>query len=118
MTLAEVRQLVSQGIQIGSHGLTHCDLTEQPYDVKKAEIQDSRFCCERLVGQPILGFAYPHGESDVECQRMAAEAGYEYACGTRGRKVRTDGFDPFTLPRIGVPDVPGESLMRVLRGCA
>lgn len=117
LSVEQMRDLISQGIEIGSHGLTHCDLTQQPSSVKRVEIEDSKLRCEQLVGQPTLGFAYPHGECDPECKQLAAAAGYEFACGTGGKKVRIDSFDRFALPRIGVPDVPGESLMRVLRGC-
>jgi peptidoglycan/xylan/chitin deacetylase (PgdA/CDA1 family) len=114
MSPEEVTRLASPRIAIGGHAVTHQLLTTLPVPERRAEIEASRALCRRLVpDQPVTGFAYPHGDRDPETIAMVRDAGYVWACSTRPGAIGRRMHDPFDLPRVAVPDVGGEALVRL-----
>jgi peptidoglycan/xylan/chitin deacetylase (PgdA/CDA1 family) len=78
LTADEVGAVADAGIEIGSHGLRHRDLTTVPGDGLRAEVADSRRILAELVEAPVGGFCYPYGacgEREVDAVR---DAGYGY----------------------------------------
>lgn len=75
LTDAQVRQLVESGvIEIGSHTLTHANLSRLDDQTREHELAESRRALQQLTGQPIESFAYPfgiYGEADVAAARQA-----------------------------------------------
>ncbi|MCX4700628.1 polysaccharide deacetylase family protein [Streptomyces sp. NBC_01373] len=80
LTADAIRHAASEGIEIGSHGLTHVDLTTADADTLKAEVVESRAAIEVLTGTPVVGFCYPYGTVDRRALDAVREAGYSYAC--------------------------------------
>jgi peptidoglycan/xylan/chitin deacetylase (PgdA/CDA1 family) len=99
-----VRALASQGIEIGSHTVSHVILARAPLDHAERELRDSKARLEAEIGRPVVGFAYPNGNAgDFTAEHVALvrRAGYGYAC-TAERGANAPGDDAFRLRRIGI----------------
>jgi peptidoglycan/xylan/chitin deacetylase (PgdA/CDA1 family) len=98
----ELRELVDQGMSIGSHTLNHPILSQQSSDEAWREISESRSVLEEAVGKPVWALAYPFGDpasvSTREMQ-MAEQAGFQCAFMNIG-----GGFGA-QLPRFALPRV-------------
>jgi len=76
----QIRGLYASGWEIGSHSLSHADLTERS-DRQMDEIVESRRKLQTLLGVPILSFSYPFGAYDENSVYYAHYAGYIAAMG-------------------------------------
>jgi peptidoglycan/xylan/chitin deacetylase (PgdA/CDA1 family) len=98
----DLRQLVGQGMSIGSHTLNHPILSQQTSDEAWREISESRSVLERAVGKPVWALAYPFGDPASVTTRemqMAEQAGFQCAFMNVG-----GGFGA-QLPRFALPRV-------------
>ncbi|MDQ1045702.1 peptidoglycan/xylan/chitin deacetylase (PgdA/CDA1 family) [Streptomyces sp. V4I2] len=93
-----IRHAAAQGVEIGSHGLTHVDLTRADDALLRAEVKDSRTALCELVGADIHGFCYPYGLVDRRAVDAVREAGYRYACATDPGDLSC----PLAIPRVHV----------------
>ncbi|MEU3945617.1 polysaccharide deacetylase family protein [Streptomyces sp. NPDC029526] len=75
-----VRRAAAAGVEIGSHGLMHTDLTRADDATLTAEVVDSRALLSKLTGAPVEGFCYPYGTLDRRAVDAVRDAGYAYAC--------------------------------------
>lgn len=64
-------------LRIGSHTLTHPDLTKISREQLKLELADSKAKLEKLVRYPIEDLALPHGSYNNEVLSMAEAVGYK-----------------------------------------
>jgi len=99
---AELRQLVDQGMSIGSHTLNHPMLSQQTSELAWREIAESRTLLENAIGRPVWALAYPFGDPGSVTLRemqMAEQAGYQCAFMNIG-----GGFGA-ALPRFALPRV-------------
>lgn len=80
MDADQIRALYAAGWEIGSHSLSHMDLTESPKR-QSDEIVESRRRLQSLLGIPILSFAYPFGAYDSDSLYYVRYAGYIAAMG-------------------------------------
>ena len=80
MNTEQIRTLYAAGWEIGSHSLSHVDLTVRT-DRQIDEIVDSRTKLQALLGLPILTFAYPFGAYDKDALHYVHFAGYSAAMG-------------------------------------
>jgi peptidoglycan/xylan/chitin deacetylase (PgdA/CDA1 family) len=86
----EARQLVQDGMEIGSHSLTHARLPELDDRAAKLELEQSKAALEEHLGVPVKVFAFPYNSLRRRHRAMAKEAGYLAAVagvvhGGRGR---------------------------------
>jgi peptidoglycan/xylan/chitin deacetylase (PgdA/CDA1 family) len=98
----ELRQLVDQGMRVGSHTLNHPMLSQQTSELAWTEISESRSLLEEAVGGPVWALAYPFGDPASVTTRemqMAEQAGFECAFMNIG-----GGFGA-ALPRFALPRV-------------
>lgn len=95
MTADQVRLAAAEGMEIGSHGLSHTSLPSIHGAAVTVQVQQSRSRLRDLVGQEISGLAYPYGHVGTREIDAARAAGYDYACAVwdSGRK------DVHALPR-------------------
>ncbi|KMS90956.1 polysaccharide deacetylase [Streptomyces regensis] len=96
LTADGIRRAAAAGVEIGSHGLTHVDLTRADDIVLKAETAESRAALEELTGTPVTGFCYPYGTVDRRAVEAVREAGYTYACAIDPGELT----GPHVLPRV------------------
>jgi peptidoglycan/xylan/chitin deacetylase (PgdA/CDA1 family) len=80
MNADQLRALYAAGWEIGSHSLSHKDLTTHPAR-QMDEIIESRRRLESLLGIPVLSFAYPFGAYDSDSLHYVHQAGYIAAMG-------------------------------------
>ena len=80
MNVDQIRALHAAGWEIGSHSLSHKDLTIPPYR-QEDEIVQSRRMLETRLGMPILSFAYPFGAYDEDSVNYVHFADYIAAMG-------------------------------------
>ncbi|MGP2441018.1 polysaccharide deacetylase family protein [Streptomyces sp. JW3] len=98
LTTDGVRRAAAEGVEIGSHGLTHVDLTRADDDTLYAETAGSRARLADIAGTPVTGFCYPYGTLDARAVDAVRGAGYGYAC----------AIDPgpltgrYALPRVHI----------------
>jgi peptidoglycan/xylan/chitin deacetylase (PgdA/CDA1 family) len=76
----QIRELHANGWEVGSHSLSHVDLTERA-DRQREEIIESRRRLEAILDLPILSFAYPFGAYNADSVQFARQAGYIAAVG-------------------------------------
>jgi peptidoglycan/xylan/chitin deacetylase (PgdA/CDA1 family) len=102
-SIEELRQMAADGIEIGAHTRTHCDL---------AKIQDSNLLYDEVVTageelqaalrRPVRYFAFPFGQYanlNRTVFHMAYEHGYDGICSAYGG-YNFPGDDAFHLQRI------------------
>jgi peptidoglycan/xylan/chitin deacetylase (PgdA/CDA1 family) len=61
MTAAQVKSLYTAGNEIGSHTVTHPDLTTVSQADLVTEMSQSQTTLQNLLGVPVTDFAYPYG---------------------------------------------------------
>lgn len=98
LTAHQVREIASDGIEIGSHGLVHVSLLRADDGQLQEETVRSRAVLEELLGQPVRGFAYPYGHSDARVVAATRNAGYDYACAVEP----WSGIGRYAIPRTAV----------------
>lgn len=76
MTADQVTALSQIGFEIGSHTVSHADLTQLPPDRLRAELADSRARLEQLTSGPVLDFCYPAGRFNQAVVDAVKAAGY------------------------------------------
>lgn len=103
LTEPHMREMSSEGITFGAHGLTHAILTRVSSGEKQREIAGSR---EQLNASGFARsdiFSYPNGDWDEETAVFTREAGYQGAVTTQLGTVEAESR-PFQLRRIAVHD--------------
>jgi peptidoglycan/xylan/chitin deacetylase (PgdA/CDA1 family) len=76
----QIRELYAAGWEIGSHGVSHHDLTTRP-GKQEEEIVKSRQRLESYLDVPVRSFAYPFGAYDADSLYFVKYAGYIAAMG-------------------------------------
>jgi peptidoglycan/xylan/chitin deacetylase (PgdA/CDA1 family) len=102
---AELRAAADQGLDIGSHTVTHPWLPRLDRDEAKRELVDSRQALEDLLGRTVSSLAYPTGGWNPEVRAIAAEAGYRIGI-TVDRGLNTTRVPHLSLRRSFVPHDP------------
>jgi len=98
---AALRGLVAAGIEVGSHGRHHLDLTACDDATLAGEVAGSREELAAAIGTPVATFCYPYGRFDARVRAAAAVAGYAAATAIHGVSAARAG-DAFALPRLPV----------------
>ncbi|MEU6057106.1 polysaccharide deacetylase family protein [Streptomyces sp. NPDC047097] len=78
LTEEDVRRCAAAGMEIGSHGLLHIDLTQADDRELAEETRLSRELLRAATGRAPRGFCHPYGRLDRRTVRAAREAGYGY----------------------------------------
>jgi len=119
LTLTQARAMRQQGIELGSHTVSHPKLNSLDREGKKREILGSKKMLEEKLRGPVPFFCYPYGIYDNETLRAVREAGYLGACSNRpgvNRTVQKNGRrgveDPFRLRRT---EIAGSDTLEVFR---
>jgi|SRR5579872_378305 len=104
LTASEVRQLISAGMSIGAHTLSHPMLSQLPPAIAYEEIVESRKRLESALKRRVWAFAYPFGDPQSVTPQVLAmphEAGYQVALLNFGGGLGS-ALSPYSLPRIHV----------------
>jgi peptidoglycan/xylan/chitin deacetylase (PgdA/CDA1 family) len=101
MSAAQLREMRSLGLTIGSHTVNHPMLAELSPEQQRSELADSKAALEDLLGEEIRHLCYPSGSFDLSTVRIAAATGFLTATTClRGNAEPVD--HPLALPRKAI----------------
>lgn len=82
LTWNQIRKMVSRGLDVGSHSVTHPVLTQLESQHLMNELNASKRKIERELGKKIEIFCYPNGQKgdyNIEVKNAIKDCGYRYA---------------------------------------
>jgi peptidoglycan/xylan/chitin deacetylase (PgdA/CDA1 family) len=98
---SEIRNLAGEGFEIGSHSLSHSNLTRLAMNQVRNEIERSKGELENLIGKEVRTFCYPRGDYNHEIAELGKDAGYQAAVSLRpGNRNSITAI--YTLYRIAI----------------
>jgi len=107
MSWDQVRALVAQGFEIGSHTDTHVDLGRADSETVRRELAVSKQKISRELGSDVQLFAYPFGGREnisEHARELVRESGFSCCVASYGG-VNATGASPYHLQRIPVDAV-------------
>jgi peptidoglycan/xylan/chitin deacetylase (PgdA/CDA1 family) len=119
LTVAQLREMVTEGIEIGAHTWSHPNLLRLTVDQQRAELLKSKLALEDWTGREVRSMAYPFGKKwrhfDEKTEEIARNVGYALAVSVCYRGLlETDS--PYSLPRFVVTRDSTEVLAEKVRG--
>jgi len=97
----DLRRLVAAGHEIGSHTLSHAQLSAVKAAEAEREISTSKGVIEEMTSAPVKHFSFPYGLAGYfppYCRRYVERAGYE-SCASGVRGINTSEADVYFLSR-------------------
>lgn len=101
MTSGQIIDLYKNGMNIGSHTVSHLNLPSLPADELQRQLADSKQYLEQLLGHKIYDFCYPSGKFDDNVMVNLNALGYKTATTTKNG-IPDLNANIFELPRIRV----------------
>ncbi len=101
LSWAQIKEMLSQGIDFGSHTLNHPALTELDDESVCKELVQSKKIIEEQLGVACSHFAYPFGLLNERTRELVQQASFKTACTTRSG-FNNAARDPLMLHRIEV----------------
>ncbi len=101
MTWQQLIELDSKGMDIGSHAVTHRDLTAMPADEARVEISQSAADISSKLGHQPYWFCYPSGKFNPETIKLVFQSGYLLAASTETGELQSSDT-PYQLKRYRV----------------
>jgi len=102
MNIDQVLEMHNAGWEVGSHSLSHLDLTKLEPDALRNEIVGSREMLEEILGIPVLTFAYPFGFKNESAVDYVKFAGYIGAMGASGYTPAQGLWNLYYLQRVEI----------------
>jgi peptidoglycan/xylan/chitin deacetylase (PgdA/CDA1 family) len=99
LTWNEIIEMSKNGVEIGSHSLTHPALTELKKEDMEKEIINSKKIIEDRISKEVKFFSYPYGVYNKEVIEVVKKAGYEGALVNRKKRMK---ITQYTIPRVGI----------------
>lgn len=106
MTWAEVNQVISAGVEVGSHTVTHSPLATLAPDELDMELQQSRTAYFEHTGAMPQVISYPVGSYNQQVKQAATAAGYQFGLAVNHRRYDADIQDDFEIPRVELYNEP------------
>ncbi|HMS00371.1 MAG TPA: polysaccharide deacetylase family protein [Anaerolineales bacterium] len=113
MDKAQIRALYEAGWEIGSHSLSHRDLTTHPA-AQEEEIVNSRKKLESYLDVPVRSFAYPFGAYDSNSLKLIKFAGYVAAMGLGDKSIQGKGNIYYLYRHSITAETTLESFIQIL----
>lgn len=103
MRWPHIKEMANNGMDIGSHTMTHPLMSQMSEQVLCREVQDSRNRLRDELGRSVNGFVYPSGDYHAMAKEVVRQAGHWYACTSESGFV-TPSSDPYLLRRVNISD--------------
>jgi peptidoglycan/xylan/chitin deacetylase (PgdA/CDA1 family) len=100
MNEATIQKLATEGVEFGSHTLSHPRLATLSDEEQRAELVESLHKLESLGTTPPT-ICYPYGSYNDSTLQIAREAGYKYGFST-DKGLNDSTTDPMRLKRIAM----------------
>ena len=104
LQVEQLKELLDHGWDVGSHSMTHTELTQNHALVRK-EILQSRLDLENALSIKIFSFAYPFGSSDWYVSHKVSDYGYRAGVGV-GHLVN---HSPGTVYNLSRREIQGDA---------
>jgi peptidoglycan/xylan/chitin deacetylase (PgdA/CDA1 family) len=118
MTWGQLKEVVQEGCEIGSHGFYHLYLKSKFYqeDPKgfEKEIVYSKKVLEKELGISVQDFIYPFGVKSPEAVSLLKSTGYAYAYSLKVKPVEMDTEDHFDMPRYMLTRSMATSILQTI----
>jgi peptidoglycan/xylan/chitin deacetylase (PgdA/CDA1 family) len=101
MSWQELREIGTEGVELGCHSLIHRPMTEMNRADLLADTRRAREILELGLGQPVTHFAYPYGAENMSVREAIAALGFASAVSCRPG-ISQLGDNPMCLPRVEV----------------
>lgn len=101
LSISQLKEMLSAGMEIGAHSRTHPWLTEIDDIQLQQEVAGARCDLSKALGISIDSFAYPYGDFDERVTGSVRSAGYQAACSTQSGWVFSR-YDPYRLRRVAI----------------
>lgn len=101
MDKQQLIECAQQGMEIGSHGLSHRFLNYLKPENVKYELKKSKAILEDVIGDDIISFSYPFGRANSMVVDIAAEY-YDYGIQLLSKKNRKSERFNYTINRINI----------------
>jgi len=79
MNWNQLEEMAIEGMEIGSHTLSHPDLYRKPRAVQVKELAESKATIEARIGTPVTTFCFPAGKYDATTLSVLRDVGYTAA---------------------------------------
>lgn len=99
LTSKEIKKMADEGMEIGSHTMSHPDLAATNLVDSDKQLVDSKKFLEQVTGAPVNHFCYPSGKYNNTVTTQVQKAGYVSAVTTHSKGSFDDSL---TLPRIRI----------------
>lgn len=109
MNREQILEMHTAGWEVGSHGLSHYDLSKLSNNDQKTEIQWSKTRLEKELGIEILTFAYPFGAMNELTIGYVRAAGYIAAMGAEGYTDNQGKWNLYNLQRVEIKSTDDEN---------
>lgn len=96
MSASQVQSLHTSGHEIGSHTITHTDLTTVSQSQLVQEMSQSQITLQNIIGAPVKNFAYPYGAYNANTLNVGKQYYRSQRSVNRGVNSK-DNFDITTL---------------------
>ena len=119
MTWEQLRILLSEGMYVQSHTVSHKSLEMLSNDQVRCELGGSRRCLENELGIRINGISFPHGSYNSKVLSIAVEEGYDTILTSDVRQENYNSFlrKPIILGRFAITtNTDMCSFVEIIRG--
>lgn len=83
LSIEQLKELSNSSlIEIGAHTMNHLYLSGLSSIIVKNEVEESKKFIEKIIGKPVVSFAYPYGAFDNETIDIVKKAGFTSAVTT------------------------------------
>jgi len=89
---AQIREMASEGMEIGLHGMDHRSWAECDSKELELEIDEARRQIESIVGRSVLQAACPFGAYNAPCLAKLRTSGFERVYTSDGGVTRPDAW--------------------------
>jgi peptidoglycan/xylan/chitin deacetylase (PgdA/CDA1 family) len=112
LSWGQLSQLSRSGFEIGSHTISHRDLTRLDPRKLKRELRDSKHMLEDRISAEVKAIAFPFGRYNSRVTDEAADAGY--TCGFASSPKGSDSV--MAVGRMGIHAMDGDAALARMLG--
>lgn len=110
MNWDHISELKNQGVQFGSHSLSHPNLCTLNDSNLRKEVEDSKKFLEERLSTKVNGFAYPYGFYNQRVISAVQNSGYRWAVTTTHSILEGIG-NPFRTRRVPINGTDSKMLL-------
>lgn len=112
MSATQVKSLQAAGNEIGSHTVTHRDMTTLSPTIMQQEMQQSQITLQNTVGVPVKDFAYPYGAYNLS----TIAVGKQYYQSQRSVIGGLNTKDSFDITQLKIQEVDSNISQAQVKG--